>query len=144
MPRFKDYYKWLNESGKFDVLMLGQHMYESSDGSYSFSLESKADEAYGFGKAIVEGLCTGCFHILAHPDRIFRGQKMWNDDMKRLSLDIIDVAIERGIPLEKNLSSMQVKFQYWQEFWAMVPDIAKTILGLDAHSVKELERILSC
>ena len=59
--------------------------------------------------------------------------------MEAFSKQIIEKAIERNIPLEKNLSSMEHKFYYREEFWKMVPDNAKIIYGYDAHSLAEVE-----
>lgn len=141
LPSFEDYYKWLKESDKFDILVLGQHMYELADGRYSFSLNSKENESNGLAQAMIEGMNAGYFDVLAHPDRIFRRHREWDDSMTRLSLDIINVAMERQIPLEKNLSSMNRKRQYWPQFWELVPHAAEVVVGLDAHGVKELEQI---
>ncbi|MBQ4284275.1 MAG: PHP domain-containing protein [Lachnospira sp.] len=142
LPSFKDYYKWLKESGKLDILILGQHMYELADGGYSFDLKSKENEEYGLAQAMIEGMNTGYFSVLAHPDRIFRRHKEWDENMTKLSLDIINVAMDRKIPLERNLSSMKRKRQYWPQFWELVPDAAEVVVGLDAHGVKELEMVL--
>lgn len=143
-PSFIDYYKWLYEEQKLDVMMIGQHMYECGDGQYSFSLDRdvlKKEEAEGLGNAIIEGMKTGYFSVVAHPDRIFRRCKTWDGHMEKLSENMIKVAVANNIALEKNLSSMQRKNQYWEEFWRLVPDSAKGITGLDAHSVNELEII---
>lgn len=141
-PSFIDYYKWLYEERKLDVMMIGQHMYECSDGQYSFSLDKDVlnqEEAEGLGNAIIEGMKTGYFSVVAHPDRIFRRCKVWDAHMEKLSEDMIKVAVENQISLEQNASSMGRKNQYWEEFWRLVPDSAKVITGLDAHSVNELE-----
>lgn len=122
--------------------MLGQHMYECGNGQYSFSLDKtvlKREEAEGLCNAIIEGMMTGYFDVVAHPDRIFRKCELWNSKMEKLSTDMIKVVIENNITLERNISSMSKKNQYWKEFWDLVPDCAKTIIGLDAHSVAELK-----
>lgn len=141
-PSFSDYYKWLYETGDFDVLMLGQHMYECESGEYSFLLDKdvlKREEAKGLGNAIITGMMTGYFDVVAHPDRIFRKCESWNLNMEELSKDIIKVAIENKVVLEKNISSMNKKNQYWNEFWELVPNYVEVITGLDAHSVAELK-----
>lgn len=144
LPVFNDYYHWLTESCCFDILMIGQHFYECKNGTYSFNLTEetlKNEETEGIGKAIIQGMETGYFQVVAHPDRMFRKCQKWTKKMEKLSKDIIHVAKEKNIILEQNLSSQQKNNQYWLEFWDLVPEDVKTIIGIDAHSVKELQRI---
>lgn len=141
LPSFHKYYEWLYQTKKCDILMIGQHFYECKEQKYSFSLDAevlKREEAEGLCCAIIEGMKTGFFQVVAHPDRIFRKCECWNAKMEQLSRDIISVAEENNIILERNLSSRKKPNQYWEEFWRMVPCLANTIVGIDAHSVNEL------
>lgn len=140
LPSFEKYYKELKDLGEFDILMLGQHMYEHEDGTWSFMDEDKTDEYIGLCKAMVEGMKTGLFDVIAHPDRAFRRHKSWNPDMMKVSSAVISTAIEHNIWLERNYSSMQHKFQYWEEFWKEDTK-AHQLYGYDAHSVAEMESI---
>lgn len=144
LPSFENYYKWLKQSDWFDILMIGQHFYEYDKGRYSFVLGKgvlDAEEYKGIARAIMQGADTGYFNIIAHPDRMFRKCKEWTPEMENISRDVIQVALDKSITLEQNLSSMERSNQYWLQFWNMVPDNAKLITGIDAHSVKELEKI---
>ena len=139
-PSFENYYKELKDSGEFDLLMMGQHMFEHEDGTWSFMDEEKSDEYVGLCKAMVEGVRTGLFDVIAHPDRAFRWNTVWNSDTMRVGRTVISEAIKHGIWLEKNYSSMQQKYQYWEEFWNK--DTRKhQLYGYDAHSVAEMESI---
>lgn len=143
LKKFNDYYRWLYQSNWFDVLMIGQHFYECEDGSYSFSLQKdilRTEEAEGICKAVIEGMQTGYFNIVAHPDRMFRKCTQWTEQMEHLANDMIQIASERNIILEHNLASMERDYQYWSEFWRMVPEDMNTIIGTDAHSSQELQR----
>lgn len=71
IKKYKEVYE-LYKAGELDLLMLGQHFYENEDGSYSFHNEDKSEEYIGLCKAIVEGVNTGMFQVIAHTDRIFR------------------------------------------------------------------------
>lgn len=144
LNKFNDYYKWLHQSNWFDVLMIGQHFYECEDGTYSFSLQKeilRAEEAEGICKAMIEGMLTGYFQVVAHPDRMFRKCKCWTERMERLANDVIQIARERNIILEQNLASMEREYQYWNEFWRLVPEDMNTIIGTDAHSSQEIQRL---
>ena len=138
LPTFHDYIKGLHDSGDFDLLMLGQHIYENEDGTWSFLNQDKSVEFKGISVATVQGIETGFFDVVAHPDRAFRRCKEWNADMMHASYDMINAAKKCGALLEKNYSSMERKGQYWEPFWiraALLPQIE----GFDAHSVEEIE-----
>jgi histidinol-phosphatase (PHP family) len=141
LPSYIEYYKELKDSGKFDVLMLGQHFYEIYPGKYSFSLcllDAKKKEFEGCSRAIIDGINTGLFDVVAHPDRIFRRRLRWTEKMNVVSKTMIDAAKENGVLLEENESSKKRMCCYWKQFWELVPG-GMIIRGLDAHSVKELK-----
>lgn len=141
LPSFRDYYMELKESGDFDVLLLGQHMYEVEPGKYSFSYpEYKEKEYEGCLNAIVAGIELGIFDIVAHPDRSFRRIKQWDVRCDEVSKTLINCANNHGVMLEKNYSSEKHKYYYWQEFWDLVPECNKIIYGIDAHNVRDLEK----
>lgn len=143
LPSFQSFHKemyGLYQSGDLDLLMLGQHFYENQDGSFSFLNEDKSDEYIGLCKAIVDGVNTGMFQVVAHPDRIFRRCKEWNSDIMSASYDIIGAAQKNQVMLEKNYASMQRKGQYLEHFWIRASGI-ENIKGYDAHSVKEMEEL---
>ena len=143
LPSYMNYYKELKQSGKFDVLMVGQHFYETSPGKYSFSknpITLKNDEFKGCGKAIVEAINTGLFDVIAHPDRMYRRRMKWTEKMEEVAREIIEAAKENGVLLEQNESSKKRRRCYWEKFWRLVPD-EMVIVGLDAHAAKELKCI---
>jgi len=90
------------------------------------------------GHAVVEGIQSGFFGAVAHPDRIFRRKKNWDSDMQAISMEIIEAARQQNIPLEVNMSSMSHKNHYWPQFWNLVSLDISRIIGTDAHFLKEL------
>ncbi len=140
LPSFDTYYRELRKSNEFDLLMLSQHFCENEDGSYSFQEEDKSEEFKGLSAATVQGIETGLFDVVAHPDRIFRRCKAWNSELMNASYDIIFAAASHSMFLEKNLTSQRRKNHYWEPFWVRAAE--KPILtGYDAHSVEEMERL---
>ena len=137
LPEYKEYYKEVSE--KVDILILGQHFFQITPGVYSPSNSKAADEdeCYGLSNAIIEGICTGLFQVVAHPDRIFRKKQKWTEEMNQLSKKIICAALKMDVALEKNLASIN-RNQYREEFWNLVPEEAKIIVGVDAHSAKQI------
>lgn len=142
-PSFGAYYEQLQEyrkEGKLDLLVLGQHMYEIAPGVYSFSDEDKSLEYIGLCDAIAQGVATEIFDVVAHPDRSYRRRKSFEAGEKEAAQKLIEACInsKKRPPLEHNYSSMLRKYNYWKEFWALVPDDYPTLYGLDAHGTEEL------
>lgn len=139
LPSFEDYYKELKKSGRFDLLIVGQHFFEHENGAWSITDKDKSNEHIGLARAIVKAVKTGYFDVIAHPDRVYIRRKNWADDMIEPGREIIRAAIEHGLYLEKNYSSM-FKNKYWQEFWELEP-VDKYLYGYDVHSVGALQDI---
>ena len=141
IPSYLGYYQSLKESKMFDMLMIGQHFYEIWLDKYSFNLdigELIANEFIGCGEAIIEGINTGYFNVVAHPDRIFRKREFWSESMESMANKIIEAAKQNSVLLEVNASSKKHYCQYWEEFWKSVPE-NMIVYGLDAHSTEELK-----
>lgn len=136
----KGYYKYLSEKDNIDILLLGQHMAETTPGHYTFGWNKEkliSDEYIALGNALIQGIRSRYFNAVAHPDRIFRRQKKWSEDAEKLSKLIIQTAQQMNIPLEINEESKRQKYHYWNEFWILAAEI-QCINGLDAHSLKAI------
>ncbi|MBR1855168.1 MAG: PHP domain-containing protein [Lachnospiraceae bacterium] len=123
--QFADYYRELYEEPRIELLLLGQHMAAVAPDQYSFSLpkeELDEKEAEYLVRALIQGMNTGYFQVCAHPDRSFRRKKEWTAELEELSKKLIHVAQSNHVTLEHNLSSMRNLHQYWEEFWALVPE----------------------
>ncbi len=145
LPSFQDYYKRLQESGDFDIFLLGQHFSQFPDGTYSFEDRERIAEPRVLADGMMNGMESGFFQVAAHPCQVFRRVKFWNEECEAIANEIKECAARTGMILEKNISNMQGKKKkraYRPEFWENMPDdfrVPKTIYGLDAHSVTELE-----
>lgn len=138
LPKYRSYYEELAE--QVELLILGQHFYQIAEDKYSFSLniEERMEEAYGLGEAMVEGMHTGLFKVVAHPDRIFRRKHEWTREVEEISKNIIEAAVSENLILEQNLASIERNL-YRPEFWKLLPKEVTTIIGTDAHSLKQLK-----
>lgn len=137
IPSYKSYYEELKANENIELMIIGQHHYEVSKGIYSFMSDIK-HEYIGLFNAMIEGVNTGLFDVVAHPDRAFRKESIWTEEMAVYSNKLIG-AVGDKILLEKNFSSMKKKGAYWKEFWDIVPDNVKLIYGCDAHSTKDMQ-----
>lgn len=143
VPDFTAYYEDLLGTYRLDLLLLGQHFTRLSDGRYSFELKDKSDEAKLLAEGMIQGMESGLFFAVAHPDQIFRRYKQWDDSTTDIANEIIACAKNTNSILEINIDNMLAypkHARYWPEFWALCPPDVKNIYGLDAHSVDELER----
>ena len=149
LPSFEDYYKELAENEDIQWLVLGQHMYEYKKGVYSFEDEPVVKnqvEHIGICEAMIEGMSTGLFRVVAHPDRAFRRRKTWDDELEGYARRVIETAIQTGTVLEMNYASARRKNQYRKEFWDLLIEVLKkdksarayTIKGSDAHATDEI------
>lgn len=141
LPEYYEYYEELRDSGNYDVLLLGPHFARMEDGSYTFDAVDKSNEARILAKGMMEGMESGFFKVVAHPDQIFRRQKAWDEESDRLTNEIMQCAVRTGVILERNISNMigkKKKRAYRAEFWNKLPEGVQTIYGVDAHSVAEL------
>ena len=121
------YYKELSSNPDLEILLLGQHMAEDPEDRKHYTCEGPKerlleDEYTALGDAMITGMKTGCFKIVAHPDRIFRRQKIWTLEMEAVAVRVIDAAVQSGLPLEKICSSMRHKHHYWKEFWEIAEE----------------------
>ncbi len=142
-PSFEEYYSELKENLDIEVLMLGQHMFEVSPGCYSFQYKELWFPE--IAESVIRGIKTDIFDGVAHPDRVFKKETIWTDEMQHLSEIIVQEAGRRAMFLEQNESSKKEPYHYWPQFWKVAErmrnDFSSELLiinGLDAHSTKEI------
>ena len=138
------YYRYLRAIPELEILLLGQHMaeIETAPPRYSFSETAEylaVNEYKLLGHAMIQGIRSGYFDAVAHPDRIFRRCTAWDCEMEKMSRAIIQSAAEHKLPLEMNLSSVENQKNYKPQFWTLVPIESACIIGYDAHTVAEME-----
>lgn len=142
LPSHHDYYKKLRESGKFDLLIIGQHFFEYNDGHLDIYDKDRSKAYMGICDATVKGIRTGLFDVVAHPDRAFRKKESFDNIAQFYAKKVIDAAVKENMYLEKNYTSMSSTAEkfYWEEFWNMVPPNGKILYGYDAHYINEMVR----
>lgn len=140
LPSYLSYYHELSENKNIDLLMIGQHFFEIEPGKYSFSYPEVCPEYIGCLNAIAEGIDTGLFQVVAHPDRAFRKIKEWTPEYDVISREVIETALKNEVALEQNFASMNRKKNYWNEFWRLTEPESKIVEGIDAHSLKDIDR----
>lgn len=125
--------KFLEDIG-YDYLILGQHVLGNEIGGF-YSAGGTDDPALlkQYTDQVMEGLSTGKFLYLAHPDMFkFDGDpSVYEKETARLC----EFCKTRDIPLEVNLLGIIGKRHYpTDRFFDIAAEVGcKTILGIDAH-----------
>ena len=142
--KFEGYYRELFSKYHFDFLIQGQHCYAEHGTMvwYGFMGPVKGCEAYA--NDLLEGMESGLFTYVAHPDIYVR----WGGEWNQLSSDIahrIAFASKRlGIPLEINcgyrskvheISDPECLIYPCNYFWEIVGQYGcDVVIGVDAHN----------
>lgn len=118
----------------YDYLIMGQHFVNNEEGeiynSVSFENEDKLER---YVDQVIEGMQTGKFTYLAHPDVIgfFGDEDIYYKHMRRMCVELKKL----NIPLEFNLLGFGEKRIYPSErFFKIAKEIGNdVIIGCDAH-----------
>jgi histidinol-phosphatase (PHP family) len=119
-----------------DYMIMGQHFVgnEYDEGSYYVAERGKKEEYLAqYVAQVKEGLSTGAFTYLAHPDIVwYVGEEAF---YRQQMSDLCRFALERDIPLEYNLLGYVNGRSYpTPAFWDIAAATGnKVVIGFDAH-----------
>jgi len=149
------YYENLKQTKKIDYLILGNHCTLDKGVIRSFfSKCTTKKDLLEYKNTLLNGLKTGLFDCIAHPDYFMETYYKWDSTAKKVAKEIIQAAIEYDIPLEFNLACIrrgkqkkgkELRYGYpYVPFWKMVEKMkAKVIIGIDAHAPSDLTSYLN-
>ena len=131
----------LRDAG-IEYMLLGQHFVGNEMGAhYSGSPTADPQILKQYCRQAMEGMNTGLFTYLAHPDLIhFKGDEaLYRQEMRQLCRE----AKGCGIPLELNLLGSWSGRQYpARRFWELAAEEGcDVILGCDAHAPEHLLKL---
>lgn len=138
---YKSYYEALKEM-PIDTLLLGQHMAKTDSNLYTYNMEQRSEEYQYLADAVMEGIESGYFDAVAHPDRVFMRSLKWIKEYDAISTGIINTAAYNHVMIERNYNSM-LHNPYYYNFWENIKnkDISQGYIlidGADAHSTWEI------
>jgi len=147
---FDAYMPWLRETirrCRLDYVLFGNHYYPSDEHAPYFGHETRSPEMLErYTESAVEGMETGLFACLAHPDLFMRSYAPFDGHCERASRRICRTAARLRIPLEYNVSMIAAdERRRWQGvphpgFWQIAADEGCTaVIGMDAHDHTALE-----
>ena len=142
MEYYPDYFGKAMEiidSAPHDYLILGQHYINNEIGQTHCAFAS-SDPAVldAYVKQVIDGMKTGKFFYVCHPDVInFTGDA---DYYKMKMTELCTEAKTLDIPLEINFLGIRSEKHYPTDaFWKIAGDIGcRAIFGCDAHSPREM------
>ncbi|MFW5795065.1 MAG: histidinol-phosphatase [Bacillota bacterium] len=132
-----------------DYLILGQHYIIVNNKLISVYKIKTLQELTIYKETIIKAMRTKFFKIIAHPDIFLINQGKINNEIIKLSKEIITVAKQENVLLEINANGFRKKkheengklyYKYpREEFWKLVKKLnAKVIISADAHHPKHL------
>jgi len=147
LPDFNSYYERMLTKGGLDYFILGQHFYTSNGFDYKnvyCDFGGDNPPLMDYAKSCMEGMKTGYFKYLAHPDLIFLNDLKINDNTRRAVDYLINESVKGDYVLELNCGGARSNRTYKNTgkrhpypvsyFW---DEVAKTsircIIGSDAH-----------
>lgn len=132
-----------------DFVLLGHHQGGLRDRKYGLSCTD--EELIKYTEELEEGIATGIFDVVAHPDFFMSTRTIWNEICEESAYRICTAAKEKNIPLELNVKGSYtqqeivnnkrcVKYPY-RDFWKIVSEVGNDVMyGIDAHSPSEIYR----
>ena len=116
-----------------EYLLLGQHCLDENDEVWSVRVGDSVELLDTYVERVCEGMRTGVFSYLAHPDVVnFTGDKdVYLEKMRK----ICETSLETGLPLEINFWGVHENKHYPDpEFWKMAGEMGcDVVYGFDAH-----------
>lgn len=146
-PRYMDWLLDFVIEQDVDYLIFGNH-YPESDETGRYYGRIARDQFDAYIESTLEGLKTGMFSYLAHPELPLRSLD-WDEDMRPGFERICRYCRDHDIPLEFNVLGLQTSLRTRREgypnshFWKIAGEYGCTaIIGMDAHHPKDLRQSL--
>lgn len=147
-PQYMNWLKNFKEEKKLDYIILGNHFYKDDEYGVYYGRACRDDEMLtNYVNDCIEGMKTGLYAYLAHPDLFMRGRDYFDKHAKKESIRLLEACKKMGVVIEYNLEGMKTVYRWGKvsypcpEFWELASKIGnKAIIGIDAHDPKSLEK----
>lgn len=147
LPKYRSYYEELLTKWGVEYLLMGEHFYIDTEGEQAniYETASSTEQYIAYAGTVVEGMHTGFFKAVAHPDIYLLNPFAWNDDCKRAADMIIDAAVATDTILEYNSNGLRWEKRMYPDgvrppyphdtFWQMAAGApVRVIVGSDCHN----------
>lgn len=147
---FPAYMPWLKEQIKehrLDYIIFGNHYYHTDEKFPYFGHHTDSrDMLELYEESAIEGMESGLYCCLAHPDLFMRSYPEWDRHCTLTARHICRTAARLNIPLEYNMAYVPYKeargiISYpYPDFWRIAANEGCiAIIGMDAHNNNALE-----
>ncbi len=153
LPRMLFFIQLLRK--KVDYLNLGVHFFEYENQILNSYSEVNYKTIYGYMDTCINGIKTGLFNTLVHPDLFMfsyqskNGKREFDEACEEVSRKIIEASIKYNVHLEVNANGLKNSVLFsdgkewlypYKRFWEIVKEYkdAKILIGADAHDPKHL------
>ena len=134
---FEDMLRLL-EPYDYDYMILGQHFIDNETAPYNATPMTAEDALCRYVDQVLEGLSTGKYTYLAHPDvyNFVGDEAIYEYHMRRLC----EGCRQMNIPIEVNLLGLMGGRHYPSDrFFRIAGEVGnKAIIGCDAHHTKDV------
>ena len=148
---FPRYFDWLKAvRPRLDYLLLGVHCADHDEHLHHYYARStKAEQVQEYGRCVLEGMESGLFAYLAHPELCLADYPRYDDVCADIVHSICRTAKELDMPLEYNLYGVDKQARGRQKglgypckiFWEAAAEHGCTaIIGVDAHRPEHFHR----
>lgn len=144
-PDTEDFQRSLLEQQGFDYLILGQHFTPvGGDWESSFTALVDAPSLRAYARTCIQGMETGLYSFLAHPDIFGCCGTAWGPDQEACAEELCAAAAALDLPLELNGYGLRKPsvttpdgrrpMYPWPPFWAVAARHGcRVVLSSDAH-----------
>lgn len=130
----------LKEKYNIDYLVLGHHFSNVKHAGNHFFLVNNIEMATEYVNTAVDGIKSGLFAFIAHPD-LFLNKLEMNDKLEELSRKLLLACQDTNTPVEINGGGMRSGKGYPnQDFWMIAKEYDLTIIvNSDSHAPREID-----
>ena len=145
-PEYMEWFKTFKEEYRLDYVIFGNHFYPDDENGRYFGRSCDDDDFLKrYVKNCIDGLESGLYTYLAHPDLFMRSRDYFDEACLAASEAICAYAKKHDVILEYNLEGLR-NGSYGYELGYPCPDFwkvaqkynVKAIVGVDAHDPKSL------
>ncbi len=139
-PEYLDQVTALKDKYDIEYFIFGNHYHKSDEVSRFYGASCNDEELKRYVSDLKEGMATGIFAYIAHPDLFMRARRVFDDKCRDTSIEICKWAKENDIILEYNLEGLRKGFGYPDgDFWKVAASFKnRVIIGVDAHEPSSL------
>lgn len=145
---YEQYYRHLLEDTPVEYLILGQHCFINKDNKieWYFGPNTCDESLLRYANDLIEGMKSGLFAYVAHPDLYVHPFKEWNPFLEKIAHMICEAAEKYNMPLEINMGKKGVypsngNLMYpCDEFWKVASQYKISVyVGGDFHNASQMK-----